>query len=283
MPSQTPQWFPGHMARTRRLVQESLKLVDAVVELRDARAPESSRNPVLGEIIGKKPRIVLLNKCDLADPEATARFVRQQPYTLAVDCRSGKGLGRFAPLARECLEDVIAANIAKGMRGRPLRLMVVGIPNVGKSSFINRMAKGVRAETADKPGVTRRTQWYVVGRVGGVAIELLDTPGVLWPKFEDPAVGEKLAFLGSVKDEITDIETLALRLVEVLRGSYPQRLRERYRLEQPELAGGPEELLERMARKRGMLLPGNEPDTHRASAVLLDELRAGKLGKITLD
>ena len=282
MPSQTPQWFPGHMARARRLIQESLKLVDAVVELRDARAPESSANPDLGGIIGKKPRIALLNKCDLADPDATARFVRARPNTLAVDCRSGKGLNRLAPLVRECLADLIQANIAKGMKNRPLRLMVVGIPNVGKSSFINRMAKGSRAETADKPGVTRRNQWYVIGRVDGMTIELLDTPGVLWPKFDDPAVGEKLAFLGSIKDEITDIETLALRLMEVLRDSYPERLRERYKLE-TELAARPEELLERMARKRGMLLPGNAPDTHRAAAVLLDELRAGKLGKITLD
>jgi len=269
------------MARTRRLIQESLPLVDAVVELRDARAPESSRNPELGEIIGKKPRIVLLNKCDLADPEATARFAKRQPFTLAVDCRSGKGLGRLVPLVRECLAHVIQANEAKGMKNRPLRLMVVGIPNVGKSSFINRLAGRGRAETADRPGVTRRNQWYAIGQTGGIAIELLDTPGVLWPKFEDPAVGEKLAFLGSIKDEITDIETLALRLVEVLRDFYPERLKERYKL--PTLAQQSWEILEQLARKRGMLLPGNEPDTHRAAAVLLDELRAGKLGKITLD
>jgi len=268
------------MAKTRRQIQENLKLVDAVVELRDARAPESSRNPALGEIIGKKPRIVLLNKCDLADPEATARFVRMQPNTLAVDCRSGKGLGRLVPLVRESLADVIEANAARGMKGRPLRLMVVGIPNVGKSSFINRLAGRGRAETADKPGVTRRSQWYAIGQSGGVTIELLDTPGVLWPKFEDPAVGEKLAFLGNIKDEITDIEALALRLVEVLRDSYPERLRERY---QVEAAGEPWEILDRLARRRGMLLPRNEADTHRAAAVLLDELRAGRLGKITLD
>jgi len=269
------------MAKTRRQIQESLKLVDAVLELRDARAPESSRNPELGEIIGKKPRIVLLNKCDLADPEATARFVKAQPNTLAVDCRSGKGLGKLAPLVRECLSHVIEANEAKGMKGRPLRLMVVGIPNVGKSSLINRLAGRGRAETADKPGVTRRTQWYAIGWAGGATIELLDTPGVLWPKFEDPAVGEKLAFLGSIKDEITDIETLALRLVEVLRDSYPDRLRERYQL--TDVSGEPWEMLEWLARRRGMLLPGSEADTHRAAAVLLDELRAGRLGKITLD
>ena len=281
MPSQTPHWFPGHMARTRRLIQESLPLVDAVVELRDARAPESSRNPELSDIIGKKPRIVLLNKCDLADPDATARFARQMPNTLAVDCRSGKGLNRLVPLIRDCLAHVIQANEAKGMKNRPLRLMVVGIPNVGKSSFINRLAGRSRADTADKPGVTRRNQWYVIGQTGGIKIELLDTPGVLWPKFEDPAVGEKLAFLGSIKDEITDIETLALRLIDVLREHYPERLQERYQL--PDITGEPWEILERLARVRGMLLPGNEANTHRAAAVLLDELRAGKLGKITLD
>jgi ribosome biogenesis GTPase A len=270
------------MARTRRQIKESLKLVDAVVELRDARAPESSRNPELGALIGSKPRIVLLNKCDLADPAATARCLQTLKFALAVDCRSGRGLQKFAPMVRDCLADVIASNQAKGMANRPLRLMVVGIPNVGKSSLINRLCGRTRAEIADKPGVTRRNQWYVAGQAGESKIELLDTPGVLWPKFEDPAVGEKLAFLHSVKDETMDRETLALRLIEVLRSGYPERLRERY-----QLAVAPEEpawqLLEQLARRRGMLLPGNEPDTYRAAAALLDDLRGGKLGKITLD
>jgi ribosome biogenesis GTPase A len=278
------QWFPGHMARTRRLLQESLPLVDAVIELRDARAPESSRNPELGAILGAKPRIVLLNKSDLADDGATRRwlaFLRREGPALAVDCRSGRGLSRFAPVVQEALRETIEKNIARGMAQKPLRLMVVGIPNVGKSSLINRLSGGARAKTADKPGVTRQNQWYPAGRAGEIPLELLDTPGVLWPKFDDPAVGEKLAFLGSVKDEVFDIETLAARLLEVLRTGYPARLAERYRLDSPSLP--PWELLEAVARRRGMLLPGGAPDTHRAATMLLDELRAGKLGKLTLD
>ena len=293
MPSQNVQWFPGHMARTRRLLKESLPLVDAVVELRDARAPESSRNPELGQLIGAKPRIVLLNKCDLADADATRRWLaflssqqelhsQENSAALAVDCRSGRGLQAFAPLVRETLKDVIKRNQDRGMKGKSLRMMVVGIPNVGKSSFINRLCGGAKAKVADRPGVTRQNQWYVAGRAGDVPIELLDTPGVLWPKFDDPAVGEKLAFLGGVKDEVFDIETLALRLLEVLREGYPGRLEQRYGI--GEAAGQPAlQLLEGVARRRGMLLPGNEPDHLRASAALLDDLRGGKLGKITLD
>ena len=286
MPSQNVQWFPGHMARARRLLQESLPLVDAVVELRDARAPESSRNPELGAIIGSKPRIVLLNKSDLADDGATRRwlaFLRRESPALAVDCRSGRGLSRFAPVVQEALRETIAKNAARGMAQKPLRLMVVGIPNVGKSSLINRLAGGARAQTADRPGVTRHNQWYPAGRIGDIPIELLDTPGVLWPKFEDPSVGEKLAFLGSVKDEVFDAETLALRLLEVLRAGYPARLAERYRLDEPELTSPSHELLEAVARRRGMLLPGGVPDSQRAAAMLLDELRAGRLGELTLD
>jgi len=275
------------MARARRLLGESLPLVDAVVELRDARAPESSRNPELVAMIGPKPRIVLLNKSDLADDGATRRwlaFLRPEAPALAVDCRSGRGLSRFASVVQEALRETIDRNAARGMAQKPLRLMVVGIPNVGKSSFINRLSGGARAQTADKPGVTRHNQWYPAGRVGDVPIELLDTPGVLWPKFEDPSVGEKLAFLGSVKDEVFDTETLALRLLEVLRAGYPARLAERYRLDPAPLpALPPWELLEAVARRRGMLLPGGTPDTHRAASMLLDELREGKLGKVTFD
>jgi len=272
------------MARTRRLLQESLPLVDAVVELRDARAPESSRNPELSAIIGAKPRIVLLNKSDLADDRATYRwlaFLRHESPALAVDCRSGRGLGRFASVVQETLRETIAKNTARGMAQKPLRLMVVGIPNAGKSSLINRLAGAARAQTADRPGITRHNQWYSAGRAGDIPIELLDTPGVLWPKFDDPAVGEKLAFLGSVKDEVFDIETLAVRLLDVMRTGYPSRLAERYRLETASLP--PWELLEAIARQRGMLLPGGAPNTYRAAAMLLDELRAGKLGKLTLD
>jgi len=274
------------MARTRRQIGESLKLVDAVVELRDARAPESSRNPELHKLIGQKPCIVLLNKSDLADANMTQRWLqalrKENAAALAVDCRSGRGLNLFSATVKTTLAATIEKNEARGMKNRPLRLMVVGIPNVGKSSFINRLAGGSRAIVADQPGVTRRNQWYVAGRIDGVTIELLDTPGVLWPKFEDPVVGEKLAFLGSVKDVVVDIETLAARLLEVLAAGYADRLTERYKLSEVE-GLPPWELLELVARKRGMLLPGNEPDSERASVMLLDELRGGKLGRITFD
>lgn len=278
----TVQWFPGHMAKTRRLMKESLSLVDAVCELVDARLPESSRNPEIDEIVGSKPRIILLNKCDLADDRATESrikaFSEKGIVALPVDCRSGKGLEKFHPAIKELLKDRLKANAERGMAGKPLRVMVVGIPNTGKSSFINRMAKQARAKVADKPGVTRGNQWFSIGQ----GIELLDTPGVLWPKFEDPEVGFKLAFIGSVKDEILDIQEIAIRLLQVLRERYPERLTERYKItdfEDLELY----ELLELIAAKRGMLLRKGEYDTERAAVMLLDEYRGGKLGKITLD
>lgn len=276
------QWFPGHMARTRRQIKESLPLVDAVVEIVDARVPVSSRNPELPELIGQKPLMVILNKCDLADENAMRRRIselgKQGVTAIAVDCRSGKGLNAFAPTVRRMLADKIEANAQKGMAGKPLRLMVVGIPNTGKSSFINRMAGKNKAKVADKPGVTRQNQWFSIGS----GIELLDTPGVLWPKFDDPDVGLRLAFIGSVKDTILDIELIAARFLTIMNENYPERIKERYKLEFP-----PEseefERLEMLARKRGMLISGGEPDTERAAVMLLDEYRAGKLGRITLD
>ncbi len=278
----TVQWFPGHMAKTRRLIKENLAMVDAVCELVDARVPESSRNPELDEIIGSKPRIVLMNKCDLADENATARKIRELSEkgitALPVDCRTGKGLDKFQPAVREVLKEKIQANVDKGMGGKHLRIMVVGIPNTGKSSFINRMAGKNRAEVADKPGVTRSNRWFFIGS----GIELLDTPGVLWPKFEDPEVGFKLAFIGSVKDQILDIQEIAVRLLVVLQKNYADRLRERYKIEDFEELE-PYELLELIAKKRGMLLRKGEYDTERAAVMLLDEYRSGKLGKITLD
>lgn len=276
------QWFPGHMAKTRRLIKESLPLVDAVCEIVDARIPESSRNPELDEIIGSKPRIVLLNKSDLADTEATARKIKELAKkgitALPVDCRSGKGLDKFQPAVKEALKDKIKANAEKGMAGKALRVMVVGIPNTGKSSFINRMAGKNRAKVADKPGVTRGNQWFAIGS----GIELLDTPGVLWPKFEDPEVGFKLAFIGSVKDEILDSQEIAVRLLLVMQKNYPNRLEERYKISDfDELE--PYELLELIGSKRGMLVKGGEIDTERAAVMLLDEYRSGKLGRLTLD
>ena len=277
------QWYPGHMAKTRRLMKESLPLIDAVCELVDARVPESSRNPDLDGIIGSKPRIVLLNKCDLADERATARKIKELAErgvtALPVDCRSGKGLEKFEPAVREVLKDKIKANADKGMAGKPLRVMVIGIPNTGKSSFINRMAGKYRAKVADKPGVTRGNQWFAIGS----GIELLDTPGVLWPKFEDPQVGLKLAFIGSIKETTLDIQELAVSLLSVMQKNYPDRLEQRYKVADVQDVQEPYELLEMIAAKRGMLLRKGEYDTERAAVMLLDEYRSGKLGKITLD
>jgi len=279
---QTVQWFPGHMAKTRRLIKESLPFVDLVTEIVDARIPMSSSNPELKEMIGNKPRIVLLNKCDVADEKATAKWVEYYKnngmYALPVDCRSGKGLNAYLPLVREVLKDKIQRNTEKGMVGKPLRVMVVGIPNTGKSSFINKMAGRNRAKVADKPGVTRSNSWFAVGN----GVELLDTPGVLWPKFDDKAVGDKLAFIGSVKDEILDSEVLAMRLINVLKNGYCDRISERFKISGFEDKED-YEILEIIGRKRGMLISGGEIDTERASIMLLDEYRGGKLGRLTLE
>ena len=279
---QTVQWFPGHMAKTRRLIKESLPFVDLVTEIVDARIPMSSSNPELKEMIGSKPRIVLLNKCDVADEKTTAKWVeyykKNGMYALPVDCRSGKGLNAYLPLVREVLKDKIKRNTEKGMVGKPLRVMVVGIPNTGKSSFINKMAGRNRAKVADKPGVTRSNSWFAVGN----GVELLDTPGVLWPKFEDKAVGDKLAFIGSVKDEVIDTETLAMRLIGVLKNGYSDRLTERFKITDFQDKED-YEILEMIGRKRGMLISGGEIDYERASVMLLDEYRGGKLGRLSLD
>lgn len=281
---QTVQWFPGHMAKTRRLIKESLSMVDAVTELLDARIPMSSRNPEIEQITEGKPRIILLNKCDVADEAATKKWIQyfesRGSFAIPVDCKSGKGLNAYIPLIRKVLKDKIQANTEKGMAGKPLRVMVVGIPNTGKSSFINKMAGRNRAQVADKPGVTRHNQWFNIGN----GIELLDTPGVLWPKFDDPKVGDRLAFIGSVKDTILDSETMAVRLLEVLKAEYSDRLVERYKLKNIDFESiEGYELLEAIGRKRGMLISGGEIDTERASVMLLDEYRAGKLGKITME
>ncbi|MCQ2463026.1 MAG: ribosome biogenesis GTPase YlqF [Clostridia bacterium] len=281
---QTVQWFPGHMAKTRRLIKEYLPKVDCVAELLDARIPLSSRNPEINELTSGKPRIVLLNKCDVADESTTKMWLQYfqsaGQAALAVDCRSGKGLQSFDAVVKEVLKDKIRSNEEKGMAGRALRIMVVGIPNTGKSSFINRMAKRNRAKVADRPGVTRQNQWFAIGN----GLELLDTPGVLWPKFDDPAVGDKLAFIGSVKDEILDSETIACRLLKILRDDYPHLLENRYGFGEKELAlEEPYELLEALGRKRGMLVRGGEINTERAAVTLLDEYRGGKLGRLSLE
>lgn len=282
--AQTIQWFPGHMTKTRRKIQASLKLVDAVAEIIDARIPVSSRNPELHKIIENKPRIILMNKCDMADPSQTARWVsyyqKEGVLAIPVDCKSGRGLNQFIPKVRELLKNRIIQWEQKGMVNRTIRVMIVGIPNVGKSSFINRMAKQNRAKVEDRPGVTRGNQWFTIGK----AFDLLDTPGVLWPKFDDPNVGEKLAFTGAVKDQIVDTEQLASRLLEVLRDEYSAMLAARYKLEKYDLLPlQGYELLELIGRKRGMLASGGEIDTERASIMVLDEFRSAKLGKITLE
>lgn len=276
------QWFPGHMTKTKRMIKASLPLVDAVVEIIDARIPESSRNPDLQSLIEGKPRIVILNKCDTADEQATSKWLswyRKQGITaIAADCRSGKGLNKFAPAVKQVLAELIEKYEAKGMKGRVLHLMVVGIPNVGKSSFINRLAGQKKAKVEDRPGVTRTKQWVRLTN----DIELLDMPGVLWPKFEDMSVGERLAFTGAVKDDVVDIETLACRLLDTLNALYRDELTARYKIEVSDGDDGCE-LLKKIGRARGMLISGGEVNTERAAITVLDEYRSGKLGRITLE
>ena len=275
-------WFPGHMAKTRRLIKESLPLVDAVCEIVDARIPLSSRNPEIDEIVGAKPRLLLLNKCDLANEKATSDFVKYFESAgitaLPVECNSGKGLDKFYPAVKQVLADKIKANAERGMAGKSLRVMIVGIPNTGKSSFINRMAGQARAKVEDRPGVTRGNQWFSIGN----GIELLDTPGVLWPKFEDRQVGLKLTYIGSIKDTVNDIQEIAVSFLDFMRNEYPQNLESRYKISGFE-DSEPYEILEMIAQKRGMLLRKGEYDTERAAVTLLDEFRSGKLGRITLD
>ena len=278
------QWFPGHMTRTKRKIQSQLKLIDAVAVLLDARIPYSSCNPDLRSIINNKPRIVILNKCDMADPSETKKWLKvfkdNNISAIALDCKTGKGLNAFIPTVKNVLADRIKAWQSKGMTGRTIKVMVVGIPNVGKSSFINRMAKQNRAKAEDRPGVTRGNQWFTVSK----GFELLDTPGVLWPKFDDKLVGERLAYIGSIRDEILDTEGLACRLLAYLRDNHGSALCQRYKLSEEEIKDKQSyELLAMIGRKRGMLISGGEIDTERAAATVLDEFRSATIGKITLD
>ena len=271
------QWFPGHMTKTRRLIEADLKMVDAVVEVTDARIPESSRNPIIDELCGKKPRIMILNKCDAADEKATEawrKFYEKQGMCVIVcDCRSGKGVNRFLPAVKKLLRELTERRKARGMIGKAMRLMVVGIPNVGKSSFINRMANSKKTKVGDRPGVTRGKQWVTIDK----DVELLDMPGILWPKFEDKDVAQRLAFTGAVKDEVMDTEALARALGAVLMQDYADLMKARYGIK------GEGDVLVEIANARKMLVSGGEPDTERAAAALLDEFRGGKIGKITLD
>ncbi len=278
---QTIHWFPGHMTRTRREIEASIKSVDGVVEILDARVPASSANPDMDWLTKDKPRMIVLNKADLAEEEATRKWAehfRRRGYAVLIaNSKTGNITGAFASAAKVLLADKIQRNAARGMATQ-IRLMVCGIPNVGKSSFINRLAGGKKAKVEDRPGVTRGKQWFTVSE----GIELMDTPGILWPKLGDPTVAERLAFTGAVKDQVLDITALALRLCEFFVDNRPQALTERYKIELIE-GEQPIDLLGRIAKKRGMLISGGEPDLDRCAIMLLDELRAGKLGRITFE
>ena len=275
------QWYPGHMTKTRRQIEADLKQVDAVCEIVDARIPISSRNPDIDSICGNKPRIIVLNRMDLADPNATNRWISyfkaKGMAAVATDCKSRKGIGNFQPAVRSVLKEKLERDAAKGMN-RPMRVMIVGIPNVGKSTLINQISgrKGAKAE--NRPGVTRGKQWVTVDS----SLLLLDTPGILWPKFEDPKVGMMLAYTGAVKENVIDSEELAYHLMELLWKFYPDTVRERYKVDMPENTPG-YILLEEAGRKRGFLLARGEINTERMAKVLLDEYRSGKLGHFTLE
>lgn len=270
-------WYPGHMKKTRELIAENLKMVDIVIEVIDARIPVSSRNPIIDELVKTKKRIIILNKSDLSDAKANARwsdyFKKQGSMVLAMNCMSGGGVNQLYKILNRLQDEKNEGQIRK----KPLRMMIVGVPNVGKSSLINRMIGKKSAKTGDRPGVTKGKQW--LGLENGM--QLLDTPGILWPKFEDPEVGLNLAFCGSIKDEILDVATLALELIKVLQKDYPQLLKDRYKLDEIEddaLAN-----MENIALKRGFILPGRRIDYERCAKTVLDEFRSGKIGNITLE
>ena len=276
------QWYPGHMTKTRRMMEEDIRLVDAVCEIVDARIPFSSRNPDIDMLCANKPRLIILNRIDMADPEMIRRwsdyFRAQGMAVLQTDCKNRKGINGFVPAVRRLLAEKLARYAQKGQVGRPLKIMVVGIPNVGKSTFINQIAgrKGAKAE--NRPGVTRGKQWVTVdtGRL------LLDTPGILWPRFEDPEVGIRLAYTGAVKDDVLDTEALACHLMQMLWQRYPGAIRARYKIDcAPDEEGYA--LLEAAGRRRGFLISGGEIDTERMARVLLEEYRSCKLGRFTLE
>ena len=281
---QNIQWFPGHMTKTKRQIQASLKLVDAVAEIIDARIPVSSRNPDLDSIIQNKPRVVLMNKCDMADPSSTQKWINYFKnngiVAIPIDCKTGRGINKFVSSVNEVLKEKIEKQKAKGLLNPTVRVMIVGIPNVGKSTFINRISKNRKAKAEDKPGVTRGNQWFTINK----GFEVLDTPGVLWRKFEDKIVGERLAFTGAVKDQIMDTELLAMRLLDFLKVEKNPIFVERFKLQNEPIENIESyELLELIGRKRGMLISGGEIDTERAAIMLLDEYRSAKLGKYTFE
>ena len=276
------QWYPGHMTKTRRMMAADMKYVDVVAEIIDARIPIASRNPDIDDLVGSKPRVVVLNRADQADPAASRLwgewFRARGISVLECDAKSGRGVNQFSAVMRGALREQIARWREKGQVGRPVRAMVVGIPNVGKSTFINKVAKRKSAKASDRPGVTRGKQWITVDQ----GLELLDTPGILWPKFEDETIGMHLAFTGAVRDAIMDVETLSCHLIELLAQRKPASLAERFKIVPEEGMTG-WDLLEAGARKRGFLVSGGEVDLERMANILLDEFRAGKLGRNTLE
>ncbi|MDK2798389.1 MAG: ribosome biosis GTPase [Clostridiales bacterium] len=276
------QWYPGHMTKARRMIQENLKLVDIVIELVDARIPLSSRNPDIDDILSRKPRLLAMNKCDLADPKVNDEWVdwfnQNGLSVLLVDSISGKGLSNIPSSIQQILKEKIIRNKNKGIINRTIKVMVVGIPNVGKSSFINKLAKKASAKTGDKPGVTRGKQWIRLKS----GYELLDTPGILWPKFQDPEIGKKLAYTGAIKDDIIDIEEVTCSLLEFLRDYYPKNLKLRYKLDQIDGLKG-FELLYNIGKKRGCIVAGGEVDIFRTAGIILDEFRGAKIGNISLE
>lgn len=275
-------WYPGHMAKTRRLIDENLKLIDVVVEILDARVPISSRNPDFDTLFASKPRVVVMNKFDLADERATAAWEKwyrdNGARVLLTNSLNGKGVDRLAGEVKLAIADKLARDAARGVT-KAVRLMVVGIPNVGKSSLINRLSSRASAKTGDRPGVTRGKQWIRLKN----GMELLDTPGILWPKFEDQTTGMHLAFIGSIRDEIMDVETLACNLLEYLRDHYASLLVQRYKLDGDISVMEGYELLEYIGKKRGFVVSGGEIDTYRGANVILDEFRAAKIGRVTLE
>ncbi|WP_124727615.1 ribosome biogenesis GTPase YlqF [Staphylospora marina] len=277
----TIQWFPGHMAKARRQVEEKLKLVDIVFELLDARLPLSSRNPMMDQIVGGKRRLILLTKCDLADERANETWIRhfreRGLEVLPVDAQTGKGVSRIVPACERVLQPLFEKRRSKGIQSRKFRAMVIGIPNVGKSSLINRLAGRSAAVTGDRPGVTRAQQWIRVGQ----SMELLDTPGILWPKFEDPEVGFRLAASGAIKEEILPLYDVALYILSFLKKRYPRMLEERFKLK--DSATSPETLLEEIGRKRGCLVRGGEVDVEKAAELIVREIRSGRIGRISLE
>ena len=286
MPSTQIQWFPGHMAKTRRLITENLKNVDLIIEVLDARIPYSSRNPELSRLIGNKPALILLNKSALADPEKTKKFAElyrsETVRCLAIDCLTGDGINRIVPTVQEILKDKTEKYESRGMAGRRLRAMILGIPNVGKSTLINKLVGNKKAKVENRPGVTVDKAWYSTS----IGIDLMDMPGLLWPKFEDHIVGENLAMTGAIKDAILDIEAIAMRLCGRLRDQYPALLLARYPIVKTveELAQYDDfDLMEAIGRRRGMLISGGEVNTERTANMLIDEFRSAKIGRITLD